>query len=200
MSNIYFDASANSVAARTRAKATHINTFREEVEDAFDNITDAPTLTGAPTAPTATTDTNSTQLATTEFVHDLSLELTSEASLPGQAGNAGKFLKTDGTTALWDNVDLSSKQNALISGINTKTINSESLLNSGNVDLQTVLVSGTSIKTINSTAVLGSGDIEVQETLTSGTNIKTVNGESLLSSGNVDIGKITVKSFYLALL
>ena len=45
---------------------------------------------------------------------------------------------------------------------------------------QSTLVSGTSIKTINSTSLLGSGDVAVQETLVSGTNIKTINSLSLI--------------------
>lgn len=53
--------------------------------------------------------------------------------------------------------------------------------------LQPTLVSGTNIKTVNSTSILGSGDIAVQPTLVSGTNIKTVNGSSILGSGNLVI-------------
>lgn len=52
---------------------------------------------------------------------------------------------------------------------------------------QDTLVSGTSIKTVNSTSLLGSGDVAVQPTLVSGTNIKTINGNSLLGSGNLTI-------------
>lgn len=52
---------------------------------------------------------------------------------------------------------------------------------------QSTLVSGSSIKTINSTSLLGSGDVAVQETLVSGTNIKTINGSSLLGSGDVSV-------------
>jgi hypothetical protein len=57
---------------------------------------------------------------------------------------------------------------------------------------QDTLVSGTSIKTVNSTSLLGSGDVAVQATLVSGTNIKTVNGTSLLGSG--DIASFLAKS------
>ena len=46
-------------------------------------------------------------------------------------------------------------------------------------------VSGTDIKTVNSTSLLGSGDVAVQATLVSGTNIKTVNGNTLLGSGDL---------------
>jgi hypothetical protein len=57
---------------------------------------------------------------------------------------------------------------------------------------QNTLVSGTSIKTINSTSLLGSGDVAVQPTLVSGTNIKTIEGQSLLGSGNIDLSKSDV--------
>ena len=50
---------------------------------------------------------------------------------------------------------------------------------------QDTLVSGTNIKTVNSTSLLGSGNVAVQETLVSGTNIKTLNSTSLLGSGNI---------------
>ncbi len=50
---------------------------------------------------------------------------------------------------------------------------------------QDALVSGTNIKTVNSTSLLGSGDVAVQPTLVSGTNIKTVNGSTLLGSGDL---------------
>lgn len=52
---------------------------------------------------------------------------------------------------------------------------------------QATLVSGTNIKSINSTSLLGSGDLSVQETLVSGTNIKTINSNSLLGSGDISI-------------
>lgn len=53
---------------------------------------------------------------------------------------------------------------------------------------QDKLVSGTNIKTINSQSVLGSGNIAVQSTLVSGTNIKTINGQSVLGAGNITVG------------
>lgn len=54
--------------------------------------------------------------------------------------------------------------------------------------LQATLVSGTNIKTVNSTTLLGSGDLAVQATLVSGTNIKTINSTTLLGSGDLVIG------------
>jgi hypothetical protein len=80
---------------------------------------------------------------------------------------------------------LNGKQATLVSGTNIKTVNSTSLLGSGNVAVQETLVSGTNIKTVNSTSLLGSGDVAVQETLVSGTNIKTINGTSILGSGDI---------------
>lgn len=77
------------------------------------------------------------------------------------------------------------KQDALSSGVNIKTINSNSLVGSGNVAVQDVLVSGTNIKTINTNSLLGSGDLPVQDVLVSGTNIKTINSGSILGSGDL---------------
>lgn len=56
---------------------------------------------------------------------------------------------------------------------------------------QATLVSGTNIKTVNSTSLLGSGNVSVQPTLVSGTNIKTINNESVLGSGNITIDSDT---------
>lgn len=52
---------------------------------------------------------------------------------------------------------------------------------------QEPLISGTNIKTVNSTSLLGSGNVAVQETLVSGTNIKTINTASVLGSGDIPL-------------
>jgi hypothetical protein len=57
----------------------------------------------------------------------------------------------------------SSKQDALVSWTNIKTVNSTSLLWSGNVAVQPTLVSWTNIKTVNSNSLLGSGNISLNE-------------------------------------
>jgi hypothetical protein len=62
----------------------------------------SPGLTGTPTAPTATVGTSTTQIATTAFVTATSFV----TALPGQAGNADKFVTTDGTNASWSYVPL----------------------------------------------------------------------------------------------
>jgi hypothetical protein len=69
----------------------------------------------------------------------------------------------------------------------TGTLADQTDLDSALGGKQATLVSATNIKTINSTSLLGSGDIAVQETLVSGTNIKTINSTSLLGSGNISI-------------
>ena len=96
------------------------------------------------------------------------------------AVNRGLLSTTDWST-------FNGKQPTLVSGTNIKTVNSTSLLGSGDISVQSTLVSGTSIKTVNSASLLGSGDIAVQPTLVSGTNIKTINGNTLLGSGDITI-------------
>jgi len=58
----------------------------------------SPTFTGTPAAPTAAQGTDTTQIATTEYVQT---ELANVDALPDQSGNGGKYLTTDGSTASW---------------------------------------------------------------------------------------------------
>jgi hypothetical protein len=62
----------------------------------------SPAFTGTPTAPTASTGTNTTQVATTAFVQQTSFN----NSLPFQGGNAGKYVTTDGTNASWATITI----------------------------------------------------------------------------------------------
>lgn len=64
------------------------------------------------------------------------------------------------------------------------------LVNKLKTKFQETLISGTNIKTVNSTSLLGSGNVSVQPTLVSGTNIKTVNGNSLLGSGDLAVSSL----------
>lgn len=105
----------------------------------------------------------------------------------------------DITGNIIDQLDLQTalrgKQATLVSGTNIKTINNESILDSGNLSLQPLLVSGVNIRAINNISILGSGNFDLQPTLVSGTNIKTINNQTLLGSGNIDIqGSVTVDS------
>ena len=76
-------------------------------------------------------------------------------SLVDNTADADKPISTATQTAL------NSKQSTLVSGTNIKTVNSTSLLGSGDVAVQETLVSGVSIKTVNSTSLLGAGDIPI---------------------------------------
>jgi hypothetical protein len=60
----------------------------------------SPTFTGTPSAPTAALGTSNTNVATTEFVANTAFN----SVLPAQAGNSGKYVTTDGSTASWANV------------------------------------------------------------------------------------------------
>lgn len=65
---------------------------------------DSPAFTGAPSVPTAAPGTANTQAANTAFVAALVTATAFSPALPGQAGNAGKFIMTDGTNASWSYV------------------------------------------------------------------------------------------------
>ena len=127
-----------------------------------------------------------------------------------------------GTDAIWGNItgdisdqtdlvsSLQAKQNLLVSGTNIKTINNESILGSGNIDIQggggdvtDVEVNGVSVvdqdgvaevtvPTKTSDLANDSGfitsayhDATKQDVLVSGANIKTINGTSILGSGDI---------------
>ena len=95
-------------------------------------------------------------------------------------------IKTVNSTTLLGTGDIT-VQPTLVSGTNIKTVNSITLLGLGDIIVQPTLVSGTNIKTVNATSLLGSGDIDVQPTLVSGTSIKTVNTTTLLGSGDIAV-------------
>jgi hypothetical protein len=86
-----------------------------------------------------------------------------------------------------------SKQDALISGTNIKTIEGQSLLGSGNIDLTKSDVGLANVDNTSdlnkpiSTATQTALDAK-QATLVSATNIKTINGSSVLGSGDLTIG------------
>lgn len=61
---------------------------------------------------------------------------------------------------------------------------------------QDTLVSGTNIKTVNNNSLLGAGNVAVQETLVSGTNIKTINGNTLLGNGDMILSASDVTAVY----
>lgn len=77
----------------------------------------SPTLTGTPIAPTASAGTNTTQIATTQFV-----QTAASSILPNQSSQSGKYLTTNGSSVSWGTIDLSSY--AALSGATfTGTVN-----------------------------------------------------------------------------
>ena len=109
-------------------------------------------------------------------------------------GVTGKLIKDSGTSisSLATTSQLSSKQDTLVSGTTIKTLNSTSLLGSGDIAVQPVLASGTNIKTINGASVLGSGDLVV--TGGSGATIKGIQrGTIAITNGNSS-GTATISS------
>ena len=85
------------------------------------------------------------------------------------------------TISSTDLIEISESNGA--GGYITKSVTGANIIGSK----QDTLVSGTNIKTLNSNSILGSGDLAVQPTLISGTNIKTIEGQSILGGGNINI-------------
>jgi hypothetical protein len=85
-----------------------------------------------------------------------------------------------------------SKQDALVSGVNLKTLEGQSLLGSGNIDLTKSDVGLSNVDNTSdtnkpvSTAQATAIGLK-QDTLISGTNIKTIGGSSILGAGNLSI-------------
>ena len=106
------------------------------------------------------------------------------------------YSQTSNWKFIGSDVDLSSKQDVLVSGQNIKTINGNSLLGSGNLEIQG---GGSSITVDDTLSTTSTNPIQnkvitekintKQDSLVSGTSIKTINSTSLLGSGNISIPK-----------
>lgn len=106
------------------------------------------------------------------------------------------YSQTSNWKFIGSDVDLSSKQDVLVSGQNIKTINGNSLLGSGNLQIQGEGPSITVDDTLSTTStnpvqnkVITEKINTKQDLLVSGTSIKTINSTSLLGSGNISIPK-----------
>lgn len=91
--------STTSIGGVSAAEIVYLDGVTSNVQTQLDNKAglSSPAFTGTPTAPTAASGTNTTQVATTAFVQQTSFD----NSLPLQSGNAGKYVTTDGTNASW---------------------------------------------------------------------------------------------------
>ena len=106
-----------------------------------------------------------------------------EAAVSGKTDESAFTAYTSATDTA-----LASKQATLVSGTNIKTVNNQSLLGSGNIEIEQGTVDQT-IVSGSTNAVAGGavydGLAGKQATLVSGTNIKTVGTNSVLGSGNI---------------
>lgn len=109
------------------------------------------------------------------------------------------YRSTSNWKFIGSDVDLSSKQDVLVSGQNIKTINGNSLLGSGNLQIQGEGLSITVDDTLSTTStnpvqnkVITEKINTKQDSLVSGTSIKTINSTSLLGSGNISIPKTVI--------
>ena len=106
--------------------------------------------------------------------------------------------KVDALTPRVEGVEtaMGNKQDTLVSGTNIKTVNSQSILGEGNIE-----VSGVSEEQAQEIAKIPTLETNMtgkQDTLVSGTNIKTINGNSILGEGNLVIegGGIDLSNYY----
>lgn len=128
-------------------------------------------------------------------------------ALTSKADTATTYTKSQVDTAI------ATKQDTLVSGTNIKTINNQSLLGSGNINIQgggSNVIELTQAEYDELTDIdpdvfyiitdadggATTGQVQTmidnsisgkQDTLVSGTNIKTINNQSLIGSGNIDI-------------
>ena len=100
--------STTSIGGVSAAEIVYLDGVTSNVQTQLDGKAGlaSPAFTGTPTAPTASTGTNTTQVATTAFVQQTSFN----TALPSQTGNAGKYVTTDGTNASWANIPASAGQ------------------------------------------------------------------------------------------
>lgn len=144
---------------------------KSDFSGSYNDLTDKPTIPTVPTNVSA-------------FTNDAGY-LTQETD-PTVPSHVKNIAQSDITA--WNG-----KQEALVSGTNIKTINNQSILGSGNLDIGGIGTETDPIFTESVAATIDDDDIDYwntkQEKLVSGTNIKTINGYSVLGSGNIIIGE-----------
>ena len=111
--------------------------------------------------------------------------------------------KVDALTTRVEGVETSmnDKQDLLVSGTNIKTINNQSILGEGNIEISDYYtkteadeIFATTTEVRHQAADISALQTDMrgkQATLVSGENIKTINGESVLGEGNIEVAKKT---------
>ena len=111
--------------------------------------------------------------------------------------------KVDALTPRVEGVEteMGNKQDTLVSGTNIKTINNQSILGEGNIEISDYYTKTEADEIFATTTQVNhqAADISAlqtdmrgkQATLVSGENIKTINGESVLGEGNIEVAKKT---------
>lgn len=101
----------DGVTSGVQAQFDGVNTtVAGKVDRSGDTYTGAHDLTGATvTVTTQAVADNTTKAASTKFVKDAIADAALSSSLPGQAGNAGKVISTDGANAFWAFVDFNTQ-------------------------------------------------------------------------------------------
>jgi hypothetical protein len=98
--------SVSGAVSATHTELSYVHNVTSAIQTQLDAKAPSasPTFTGTPTAPTPATTDNSTTIPTTAMVQAAITAAALSATLPGQLGNAGKLINTDGTTASWSNL------------------------------------------------------------------------------------------------
>ena len=103
-----------------------------------------------------------------------------------------KYLDYTGLQYFWSKLKalFQTKQDALVSGTNIKTVNGNSILGSGNIQAgDPDAVKYVTQSLTNAEKSQARSNILAQESLVSGTNIKTINQISILGSGDITIAE-----------
>lgn len=144
------DALNGVVTAHTANTEIHVTSAEKNAWNAksdfsgsYNDLTDKPTIPTVPTSNTAFTNDAryiTSGEAQTQIVNSISGKVdtstytaytaATDTALSNKADTATTYTKTEVDTALGD------KQDTLVSGTNIKTINNESILGSGNIDIQ----------------------------------------------------------------
>jgi hypothetical protein len=157
LSGIATGATANSTDAQLRDRSTHTGTQLANTISDFASTVLATVLTGL-------------SLATSSVISATDTVLVALGKLQAQVTSLS-----------------SSKQDNLVSGTNIKTVNTQSILGSGDITIGGSAAWGGITGTLSTQTDLQSALNAKQNTLVSATNIKTINGASVLGSGDLTV-------------